>query len=1166
MIPVLYGPTEKRFTSRGLGPLPDASMAHIEEVRLGEYELEMEYPVTGLHFDELQYGNVIKARNAYLGEQPFDIYYISKPMSGIVTVRARHISYRLNKKVLTPCSSSSAAGAMSAIETHILDGSDFTFWTDKSTQANWAVTEPKNVRAALGGTEGSILDVFGGEYEWDGFTVKLHGNRGTDNGVSIRFGKNLLDLVAELDASDVVTACVPYYTASDGTCVYGSKVKSSAWSSVNDLVTVMDMKEYFTAPEGAAENWTPTTAAMEETALSLMEQRLVYQATQHLKVDFALLSQSKEYAHLAALERVNLCDYVTVAHPGMGIDVKVKVIKTVWDVLADRYDSIELGEPTARLSETLFKDLNDALNGIQSALDDKVSRTHMDIAIENATNLLTGGTGGHVVIGRNADGEPNEIFIMNTADQSTATSVIRINMNGIGFSSTGINGPFTNAWTIDGHFVADFIDTGTLTGSIIKAGILRDEAGVNYWNMETGEFQLTPAAKIKTGENTFQVLSAYISGITDDIVSELEEDLQEQIDGKIDTFYQSADPSTGWTAAEKTAHTGDLWYKTTDNTTWRWSGTAWQEQEVPAAVFDEIDGKSTIFYGTTSGTYTGVQTGDYLVDSSTGATYRWSGSAWVKQTDYATAITTALADLEEELQEQIDGKIDTFYQSSDPSTNWTADEKAAHAGDLWYKTTDSSTWRWSGSAWQEQSVPDEVFDAIDGKSTIFYGTTSGTYTGVQTGDYLVDSTSGKTYRWNGSSWVIQTDYASAISDAIGDLREDLEAQIEDGKIETFYQSADPSTSWTTAQKSAHTGDLWYKTSDGSTWRWSGTAWQEQSVPDEVFDAIDGKSTIFYGTTSGTYTGVQTGDYLVDSTTGSTYRYTGSAWSKVTDYSTAISNYDTSLNQQAVFNKLTNNGETQGIYLNNNKLYVNASFIATGTLKDASNNTLFNLSTGDFTMGKGSITLGSNASSSNYYFHVSTTGAMQWKSLYSEMTSDGQLACSRMIIMTTPQAVDSFGTFHFDIRGSTMKLVDNDGLYSWAVDPKNGMRFYDFDGYIGGAIRARNAQLYTRNTTGLNLNSSTRIVISSTNGLRFDDGSNGRIRLDNYNGKCGLNQDEYGLALFYNRSSAENCYVRVDPNGQIDLSTPVGANVNGYKIITRDDLIVYSDGTIKWNGS
>ena len=1003
MIPVLYGPTEKRFTSRGLGPLPDASMAHIEEVRLGEYELEMEYPVTGLHFDELQYGNVIKARNAYLGEQPFDIYYISKPMSGIVTVRARHISYRLNKKVLTPCSSSSAAGAMSAIETHILDGSDFTFWTDKSTQANWAVTEPKNVRAALGGTEGSILDVFGGEYEWDGFTVKLHGNRGADNGVSIRFGKNLLDLVAELDASDVVTACVPYYTASDGTCVYGSKVKSSAWSSVNDLVTVMDMKEYFTAPEGAAENWTPTTAAMEETALSLMEQRLVYQATQHLKVDFALLSQSKEYAHLAALERVNLCDYVTVAHPGMGIDVKVKVIKTVWDVLADRYDSIELGEPTARLSETLFKDLNDALKGVQNALDDKVSKTHMDIAIENATNLLTGGTGGHVVIGRNADGEPNEIFIMNTADQSTATSVIRINMNGIGFSSTGINGPFRSAWTIDGHFVADFIDTGTLTGTIIKAGILRDEAGVNYWNMETGEFQLTPAAKVKTGTDTYVALSSYIGGIADNAVAELEEDLQAQIDGKIDTWYQSADPSTGWTAAQKTEHTGDLWFK----------------------------------------------------------------------------------------------------------------------------TTDSTTWRWSGSAWQEQSAPDEVFDAIDGKSTIFYGTTSGTYSGVETGDYLVDSTSGKTYRWNGSSWVVQTDYASAISSAISSLRSDLESQIEDGKIETFYQSADPSTSWTTAQKSAHTGDLWYKTSDGSTWRWSGSAWQEQSVPDEVFDAIDGKSTIFYGTTSGTYTGVQTGDYLVDSTTGSTYRWSGSAWVKQTDYATAISNYDTSLNQQAVFNKLTNNSQNEGVYLLNSHLYINASMIKTGSMdatlikagilesQDSSTNFSLNMLTGAMTMKNGSINLGYSSTGDYYRFSLDNNGVLTtryaggldaWKidgnelRLYSSSTSDevGEFSYrswrptgyTRNIecfdVRFAPEAafivsagLGSSQSTVFSVEGnrtSTWADAYNYGSIHMETIVVDGGSIYQGDGFLGYEVESNNTKLVVRDNI-----SDARIEMLSSDG-------------------------------------------------------------------------------------
>ena len=293
---------------------------------------------------------------------------------------------------------------------------------------------------------------------------------------------------------------------------------------------------------------------------------------------------------------------------------------------------------------------------------------------------MSGASGGNVVIRRNAAGNPYEILIMDTDDITTAVNVLRLNMNGIAFSQSGYNGPFTTAWTIDSHFVADFITAGTFNGNLIKAGIIQDAAGVNYWNMTTGEFQLTPAAKIKTGTDSYVALSEYIGGIADEYVTELEGDLQAQIDSKIDTFYQSADPSTGWTAEQKAAHTGDLWYKTTDNTTWRWSGTAWQEQEVPAAVFDEIDGKSAIFYGTTSQTYTGVQTGDYLVDSSNGSTYRWSGTAWVKQTDYAAAIATAMADLEEDLQTQIDGKIDTFYQETDPSTNWTTEQKTAHTG------------------------------------------------------------------------------------------------------------------------------------------------------------------------------------------------------------------------------------------------------------------------------------------------------------------------------------------------------------------------------------------------------------------------------------------------------------------------------------------------------
>lgn len=1150
MIPRLYEADERSFDHLGLGGLPETKSCFVTEERNGQFELEMVYPMDGAKFNLLQPERIIYApHDDSKTRQPFRIYKISRTMNGDVTIYARHISYDLSKMTVKPFSASSVAQAMAGLKTNTIGEQPFTFWTDKSTVANFKVEEPSTVRSRLGGVQGSILDVFGGgEYEWDHFTVRLRQNRGADNGVSLRFGKNLTDLVSEEDSTNVYTSCVPFWRKENTVVMLEDFVVHSEYEDLfdNAMCIPLDLSSELTSED---QDYVPTTAELREAAEAHMNRNLAWIITQSISAQFVALWQTEEFKKTALVQRLKLCDTVWALHPKLGVNASAKVIRTVYDVLLERYSSIEIGEARTDLNGTLVTQRD-----IEKTVEEQKSAVQLEL--EHALDLMSGASGGNVVVRRNAAGNPYEILIMDTDDITTAVNVLRLNMNGIAFSQSGYNGPFTTAWTIDSHFVADFITAGTFNGNLIKAGIIQDAAGVNYWNMTTGEFQLTPAAKIKTGTDSYVALSEYIGGIADEYVTELEGDLQTQIDSKIDTFYQSADPSTGWTTEQKTAHTGDLWYKTTDNTTWRWSGTAWQEQEVPAAVFDEIDGKSAIFYGTTSQTYTGVQTGDYLVDSSNGSTYRWSGTAWVKQTDYAAAIATAMADLEEDLQEQIDGKIDTFYQSADPSTNWTAAEKTAHTGDLWYKTTDNTTWRWNGSTWQEQEVPTAVFDEIDGKSTIFYGTTSGTYADVQTGDYLVDSTSGKTYRWNGSSWVVQTDYASAIGSAISSLRSDLESQIEDGKIETFYQSADPSTNWTTEQKTAHTGDLWYKTSDSSTWRWSGSAWQEQSVPDEVFDAIDGKSTIFYGTTSGTYAGVTKGDYLVDSMTGSTYRYTGSAWTKVTDYSTAISNLDSSLDQEEVFNRLTGNKTQECIRLVDGHLYINASWINSGTMtanlikagilksQDSNENFSLNMTTGEMLMKKGSIEIGSSTGS--YHFKVSSSGALQWKSTYSEMTSDGQLACSRMILMTAPQTVDNFGTYHADIRGSTIKIVKDDGVVAWSVDPKNGLRIYDLNGYVAGSILGRDQIRYTRNKAGLNLGSSNRIVISATSGLRFDDGDHGRIRIDDYNGTCGINQDEYGIALF-NQKNNNNCFVRCNPGGSVSISAPNGCYVNGVKV-------------------
>lgn len=487
MIPVLYRKGLTTFSSLGLGPLPDTIECTVREERNGQYELEMRYPVTGLHYKDIEVGKIIRVRNAYCGLQPFDIYAISRPMNGVVTINAKHASYRLNKMVLNPCSGTTAASAMVAIGSHITYGpEDFTFWTDKTTQADWSTLVPVSVRAALGGTEGSVLDVYGGEFEWDNFEVKLHGSRGTDTGVTIKYGKNLLDIVAEENVAERFTACVPFYKARDDSVTIGSVVKTAEWNVIDNYIAPMDLTQYYEPPEGAADNWHPTTAQLQEKAQALMTANAVSRIAQNLTVKFALLSQSAEYANLAALERVKLCDTVTVQHPGLGVDVKLKVIATTWNVLLDRYDDIELGQPKATLSQTIIGDLAETFATLEEELADKVDWTHMDEAIENATDLLTGGTGGYVVIGRNAAGQPNEIFIMDQPDTTQAVSVIRLNKNGIGFSIQGINGPYTNAWTIDGHLVADFMDTGILSATIIKAGVLSDPNDNFILDLPTG--------------------------------------------------------------------------------------------------------------------------------------------------------------------------------------------------------------------------------------------------------------------------------------------------------------------------------------------------------------------------------------------------------------------------------------------------------------------------------------------------------------------------------------------------------------------------------------------------------------------------------------------------------------------------------------------------------
>lgn len=471
MIPILYDKNETDFTSNGLGRLPDAIECIVTEKRNGSYELAMRYPVDGVHFSDITVSRFIYAVPADgKRSQPFRIYNIGKPLNGIVDIRAEHVSYQLSHIPVSPFEATTIGAAMAGLGEYAAESCPFTFWTDKTTVANFSVDVPTSIRALLGGTQGSILDVFGGgEYEFDGYDVKLYQHRGSDRGVTLRYGKNITDIKQEENIANTYTGVMPFWKGTDSTT--GSEVIVMLPEKVLHSANADNFPYKRTIPLDMSSNFQekPTEAQLRSAAQNYMTVNNIGIPSVSIDVSFVALWQTEEYKDVAVLERVNLCDTVTVEFPVLEISATAKVVKTEYDVLKERYKSLELGEAKSNFAATVRQDIQSSTSQVTANLPTK---SYLQQAVDRATRLITGGLGGHVVFTLNADGEPQEILIMDTDDIQTAVNVIRGNLNGIGFSSNGYQGPFQSAWTIDGHFNADFITAGHLIANIIKGGTL----------------------------------------------------------------------------------------------------------------------------------------------------------------------------------------------------------------------------------------------------------------------------------------------------------------------------------------------------------------------------------------------------------------------------------------------------------------------------------------------------------------------------------------------------------------------------------------------------------------------------------------------------------------------------------------------------------------------
>lgn len=573
------------FENLGLGMLSDAISCTVTEERNGEFELEMEYPVDGIHFSDITEDKLLMCASSESGSQQiFRIYKKEDPIDGVSTIYAEHISYLLSNVPVLPFgeadsngnySVTSATKAFEAIVSNLLWKKDnknfptFPFSFEASTvdkEGTMVLETPSTVRSVLGGTDGSVLDTYGGEYEFDNFTVKLHKQRGNDTDIYLRYGKNITDLKSTGDISSVYTGILPYWKGSlqrkngDTTESYETIVyldDKMMWSDYTEnyaypLANVVDMSSYI---ESDYANVTDTDDDGNETvthytdesdirsklkteAESYLKNNTGWEPSDNIEVSFINLWDTPEYENFAALQKVRLCDTVHVVYQPLDIDVTMKVITTKYNVLLDRYDSIELGEPKSSFTSSVANSTTNTeskIEQLETSTTSKIKQAQQEAAdmINGKMNNLLGVGKGIIQFDTDAAGNITQIVATDKADRSENLMVL--NLNGLGFSTDGAK-TFNDAILLNGDIVASRVKVGILTDG---NGTLGD--GSFYLDMETGELYMqngTFAGTLKVTKGEIGGLNISDSGIYYKKTS---------IDDAVDGVYLGVDGfSVGW--------------------------------------------------------------------------------------------------------------------------------------------------------------------------------------------------------------------------------------------------------------------------------------------------------------------------------------------------------------------------------------------------------------------------------------------------------------------------------------------------------------------------------------------------------------------------------------------------------------------------------------------
>lgn len=525
----LYESTEMAFDTNGLGSLSEATKCNVKEERNGSYELEMVYPINGKRYNDIKLRRIILAKpNPYTRSQPFRIYNITKPINGLVTIRAEHVRYDLSGYPVSDIISNRASQALSLMVNSTPVPCPFTTWSDRTQNGTFIVTTPQSILSRLGGNEGSVLDVFGGEYEFDRFEIKLHKARGKNRGVSIDYGKNLTDLTQEENCSNVYTGVYPFWVGTDEN---GSNVMVELPNKIVYVEGKFSFSRILILDVSSDFESMPTKQQLEARAKKYINDNNIGIPKIDLKVSFVQLTQSEEYADFEMLEQVQLCDTVRVSFPLLGVEATAKVISTDFDAISGKYNSITLGDekPTNFI---------ESIATAEKKLEDQVTLTQVEQVANHTAKLINGAFGGNVMLNYlDGSDKPYEILIMDTDNIKTARKIWRWNQGGLAYSNSGYEGPWIVGMNalgeINGALIAaDSINGNSIeSGSIDVAALRGAENIVNRWEIENfmnyaeqGQLWLKFDMKDNTGLWIGRIDSQFLVNVTNERMAFVQND------------------------------------------------------------------------------------------------------------------------------------------------------------------------------------------------------------------------------------------------------------------------------------------------------------------------------------------------------------------------------------------------------------------------------------------------------------------------------------------------------------------------------------------------------------------------------------------------------------------------------------------------------------------